>query len=232
VAAEPAAAYDIWASSYDHQPDNLMLALDEELCARLLSRVILTNRIVADIGCGTGRHWKKLLDQGPARLVGYDVSPGMLEILRQKYPQAEVHLLEDGVLSKLPTDSVDLVLSTLTIAHIADVEAALKEWHRVLKPGGELIFSDYHPVALARGGQRTFRSGGKTIAIRNHIHPIKKIRSVAGALGMQELVFAERTIDESMRPYYARQQALATYQRFLGVPILYGFHLKKSDVAE
>src|SRR5579871_6849887 len=95
---EPAAAYDIWALSYDHQPDNLMLALDEELCNQLFRQAVLRGKVIADIGCGTGRHWKKLLSHQPARLVGYDVSSGMLEILQQKFPDAETYLLQGGLL--------------------------------------------------------------------------------------------------------------------------------------
>lgn len=229
---DPATAYDLWAQSYDCQPDNLMLALDEAICTDLFTCVAPRNKVVADIGCGTGRHWAKILSYRPARLVGYDVSPGMLDILGKKYPQAETHLLEGGLLSGLPAASVDLLLSTLTIAHIPQLAAALREWVRVLKPGGDLIITDYHPVALARGGRRTFRAGDTVIAIRNHIYPIKKVRAIAGRLGLREISVVEKKVDETMRPYYERQQALATYQRFQGVPIIYGIHLKKSDVAE
>ncbi|HLZ88512.1 MAG TPA: class I SAM-dependent methyltransferase [Puia sp.] len=229
---EPAAAYDIWALSYDHQPDNLMLALDERICTDLFGRTVIDGRVVADIGCGTGRHWNKLLSHRPARLVGYDVSSGMLDILRKKYPQAETYLLQGGLLSELGTGSVDLVVSTLTIAHIPNIVAALVEWNRILKPGGEMILTDYHPAALVKGGQRTFTDSGKVIAIRNHVYPIRKIRAIARKLGFRELTVIEKRIDETMIPYYEKQNALATYQRFQGVPIIYGIHLKKSDVAE
>ena len=229
---EPAPAYDIWALSYDHQPDNLMLALDEEICADLFERVAPRGRTVADIGCGTGRHWAKILSYRPARLVGYDVSSGMLDILQKKYPQAETYLFQGGLLTDLPAGSVDIVVSTLTIAHIPDITAALKEWTRVLKPGGEMIITDYHPAALAKGGQRTFRAEDTVIAIRNHVYPIKKIRAITGRLGLREISVVEKRVDETMRPYYEKQQALATYQRFQGVPIIYGIHLKKSDVVK
>ena len=209
-----------------------MLALDERICSDLFTCVALRGRVVADIGCGTGRHWAKILSYRPARLVGYDVSSGMLDILQKKYPQAETYLFQGGLLSELPTGSVDVVLSTLTAAHIPDIVGALKEWTRILKPGGEMIITDYHPAALARGGQRTFRAGDTVIAIRNHIYPIKKIRAITAKLGLREISVVEKHVDETTRPYYEKQQALATYQRFQGVPIIYGIHLKKSDVAE
>ena len=229
--SEPAAAYDIWALSYDHQPDNLMLALDEELCGSLLARVPVSGKVIADIGCGTGRHWKKIVDRQPARLVGYDVSGGMLEILRKKFPAAETHQLKDHRLPELGDGSCDLLLSTLTMAHIPDPEAALTEWCRILSPGGEMIITDYHPVALARGGQRTFREGERVIAVRNHIYPISRILACTRQLGLCEVNVVEKKIDDTMRPYYEKQNALAVFERFNGVPIIYGLHLKKTDAA-
>jgi ubiquinone/menaquinone biosynthesis C-methylase UbiE len=230
--SEPAAAYDIWALSYDHQPDNLMLALDEELCGGLLARTIVTRRVIVDIGCGTGRHWKKLFDRQPSRLIGYDVSEGMLDILRQKYPQAETYLLSDQHLPEVAHASCDLVLSTLTIAHIPDLGAALTEWCRVLKPGGEMIITDYHPTALIKGGQRTFRKGDKVIAIKNHIYSVPEVLAMAQALGLEKLSLIETRIDDTMRPYYEKQNALPVFNRFRGVPIIYGIHLKKTDAAQ
>jgi SAM-dependent methyltransferase len=230
--SEPAAAYDIWALSYDHQPDNLMLALDEELCGGLLARAFLTRRVIVDVGCGTGRHWKKLFDRQPSRLIGYDVSAGMLDILRQKHPRAETYLLNDQHLPELAHASCDLVLSTLTVAHIPDLGAALTEWCRVLKPGGEMIITDYHPTALIKGGRRTFRKGDKVIAIKNHIYPVQEVLAMAQALGLEKLSLTETRIDDTMRPYYEKQNALAVFNRFRGVPIIYGIHLKKTDVAQ
>lgn len=225
--SEPAVAYDIWSLQYDNQPDNLMLALDEDICSTLLSQIEIGGKVVADIGCGTGRHWKKLFDRRPARLAGYDVSGGMLDILRQKYQAAETYQLESERLPGLADGSCDLILSTLTVAHIPDLEAALREWCRVLKPGGDILITDYHPQALARGGQRTFREGGRVIAVRNYIYPLKKIRAIAGRLGLQVVELRERKVDDMMRSYYEKQQALAVFERFYGVPIIYGIHLKK-----
>ena len=209
-----------------------MLALDEGLCTDLLRPVTVTGKVIADIGCGTGRHWKKIFDRQPARLLGYDVSPGMLAILRQKYPGSETYLLEGASLKGLPDASCDIVLSTLTVAHIPDLDAALQEWYRVLKPGGEMIITDYHPEALANGGQRTFREGEKVIAIRNHVYSLQQISAITGRLGLQELQVVEKEIDDTMKPYYEKQQAIAVFERFRGVRIIYGIHLKKPDAAQ
>jgi ubiquinone/menaquinone biosynthesis C-methylase UbiE len=228
----PVEAYDLWAQHYDDQPDNLMLALDRSLCQELLASLSLAGRTIVDVGCGTGRHWQALFDHSPARLAGYDVSKGMLDRLQKKYPLAETHLLTGAPLAGLDDSSCDLVLSTLTVAHIPDLPAALTEWNRVLKPGGVMLITDYHPTALARGGQRTFREGERVIAVRNHIYPIPRLLSITRQLGLTEISVTERKIDESMRPYYDKQNALPVFRRFLGVPIIYGLYLKKPDAAQ
>ena len=225
----PEPAYNLWAGDYDNQPDNLMLALDEALFTELLLRIELTGKIVADIGCGTGRHWQKLMDKQPATLVGFDVSEGMLAKLRRKFPQAITHHLKGNKLAALENRSCHLLISTLTIAHIEDPAEALREWERVLKPGGEIIITDYHPLALANGGKRTFKYNGQVLSIKNYSHPIEKIISLAEQLGLKVVRCEEKKIDEPMRVYYERQNAVKTFEVWKGIPVIYGIHLKSKD---
>ena len=224
VVTQSEKAYDLWANSYDDQPNNLMLHLDNEVFHSALSAVKGTNEAIVDIGCGTGRHWDELLSRSPQRLIGFDSSPGMLEILRQKFPSAEAHLIE-GTKLDLPDESVDLLVSTLTIAHIQNIEEALTEWTRVLKPGGHMIITDYHPRALAKGGLRTFKSEGKVISIKNYIHPVEKLIFASSRLKKIELI--ERKIDEDVKPFYQKQSALHIYDQFKGTEIIFGVLLQK-----
>jgi ubiquinone/menaquinone biosynthesis C-methylase UbiE len=223
---EPAQAYDQWSSAYDSQPGNLMLALDEQLFGELLSGIPVQGRTVADIGCGTGRHWARIMEKGPARLVGYDVSAGMLDMLKKKYPQSETKQLTDERLPGLADQSCDLVVSTLTVAHIDRIQTALEEWRRVLKPGGSILITDYHPDALAKGGQRTFRHKDKTLAVRNHIHTLSRLKDIAGQLDLRVIRCIEKKIDESVKAFYEQQNALPLFDKFYGVNIIYGLHLK------
>ncbi len=229
--AAPEKAYDLWSEKYDHQPGNLILALDEEIFSGLMNSLNLRNKIVADIGCGTGRHWRKIFERHPKKLIGFDISEGMLKILRQKFPRAETHHIIKDELYELGNESCDFIFSTLTIAHIKDAKKALQEWNRILKPGGEIIVTDYHPAALAKGGKRTFNHNSKTIAVKNYVHPIEKIKEMAGKLNLKVLRLGERSIDERAKPFYEKQNALLVYEAWKGTPIIYGIHLKKPDAA-
>jgi len=206
---EPEAAYDLWALQCDD--------------------TIIRDKIIADVGCGTGRHWSRLLQKEPAQLLGFDVSGEMLAVLRSKFPGAETNRLTGNHLPGRPDHSCDLIISTLTIAHIKEIKEALQEWNRVLKPGGTIFITDYHPDALARGGNRTFKHQDKTIAVKNHIHSIEKLRSIAEELKLQITHFTDRKIDESVKWYYENKNALALFDEFKDTPIIYSLSLKKPD---
>jgi len=223
----PTEGYDLWAKYYDAQPGNLMLALDEEVFSLLLSNVSIVDKQVVDVGCGTGRNWNKVLALHPTNLTGYDVSAGMLDKLKIKYPTATVHQLKNNHLQELKDESCDIIISTLTIAHIPDIADALNEWQRVLKYGGEVIITDYHPTALAGGGNRTFQHEGKTVAVKNHVHTIKQLLEISNKLGWEQLRLEERVIDDSVKSYYADKNALHVFDKFKGSPIIFGLHLKK-----
>jgi ubiquinone/menaquinone biosynthesis C-methylase UbiE len=228
---EPELAYNLWANSYDSQPDNLMLALDEEVFSGLLNHINIKKKIIADIGCGTGRHWKKILDNEPKKLIGFDISEEMLKMLQKKFPQAETHRLINNKLQELKNESCDCIISTLTIAHIQNAEEAMTEWNRVLKPGGQIIITDYHPLALEKGGKRTFMHHDQIIAVKNYVHTLENLKNIAGQLGLQVLRSIEKSIDESAKPYYEKHNALPVFEAWKGTPVIYGMYLIKSHAA-
>jgi ubiquinone/menaquinone biosynthesis C-methylase UbiE len=223
----PVKAYNRWARSYDNQPHNLMLPMDDALFLSFLDTVNLKNKNILDVGCGTGRLWKKIMQKEPRQLVGYDVSTAMLAQLKAKFPGAIIYLSSGNRLNHTADNTVDVLISTLTIAHIKDAEAALSEWNRVLQHGADIYFSDYHPAILGKGGKRTFADGDKTISIKNYIHTIEKIQSIASKLNWKPVKLTEKKIDETVKNFYEKQGALDVYEKYKGLPVIYGIHFKK-----
>jgi len=221
-------AYDLWAGSYDDQPDNLMFYLDNRIFAGFMANVDLKGKNVADIGCGTGRHWPLLYQHQVGNLTGYDVSGGMLERLHIKFPDADlVKIISDDFLADVADETYDVIISTLTIAHIQNLEYALLEWCRILKPGGEIIITDFHPQALAIGGKRTFQHDHKLIGIRNYVHSTTALKELFIKQGFTIIAETERVIDNSVRHFYEKQDALHVFNDFKGKPMIYGIHLRK-----
>ena len=224
-------AYDNWSDSYDLQPGNLMLDLDEKIFAGLIENIDLKNKNVADIGCGTGRHWPKLYGKNPALLMGFDVSEGMLRQLRRKFPAAPAYHTTDNLLKTVPDTFADCIVTTLAIAHIKNIEQAIAVWSRVLKVGGDLVITDFHPATLAIGGKRSYVHRGRTFSVINYVHPLEKVKNVFKKFGLTVVKQEEKYIDEETRWYYEAQNALPVYARFRGMPIIYGLHLNKKNAA-
>jgi ubiquinone/menaquinone biosynthesis C-methylase UbiE len=220
-------AYDMWADNYDSQPGNLMLDLDELLFTKLLVNTDLKNKAVADIGCGTGRHWTKILQQAPASLTGFDVSNGMLNKLKKKFPAAEIHQITDNRFAAIDDHTYDVILSTLTVAHIENIEEALDVWCRILKESGDIIITDFHPDALAFGGKRTFTHGKAQIAVQNFVHTTATIKKILIKNGFHIVTEDEIRIDETVAHYYIEQNAMHVYNKFKGFPIIYGIHFRR-----
>jgi ubiquinone/menaquinone biosynthesis C-methylase UbiE len=228
---DPARAYDRWASTYDAQPGNLMLALDEALFSLLLTQVDCSGKWVVDIGCGTGRHWQKILNRHPAKLIGYDVSPQMLLQLQLRYPGAQTQLIVGNKIHYSEPRPAGVLVTTLALAHIKKLGPAMQQWNKILKPGADILITDYHPETLALGGDRTFLYQGKITAIQNYVHSIDQVKTCARENDFELLTFTERRIDPDVKPWYEKQGALGVYHRFEGAGIIYGMHLRKRNAA-
>jgi ubiquinone/menaquinone biosynthesis C-methylase UbiE len=220
-------AYDIWSKNYDEQPGNLMLDLDEKVFSTLLANLPVHHKNVADIGCGTGRHWPKLLSLEPVKLTGFDVSSGMLQRLEKKFPGAQTYQITDNLFKDIPAKTYDTIVSTLTVAHIKNIGEALKAWCRIIKTEGDIVITDFHPSTLAYGGKRTFKHDDAFIAVQNFVHLTSTIKEILRDHHFKLVTQEELTIDESVKHYYEKQNALHVYESYQGFPIIYGMHFRR-----
>jgi malonyl-CoA O-methyltransferase len=151
---------------------------------------------VLDAGCGSGRYLRELGDRG-ARAIGMDLSPAMLA--RAKETTTRIARAD---LRALPFDamSVDLVVCGFALGDLAEIELALAEIARVLRPGGRVIYSVVHPAGEAAGWSRTFESNGRTLAIDGHWHSLDRHRQACAAAGL--------VIEEWREPELADQRAV------------------------
>lgn len=101
---------------------------------------------IVDVGCGRGRSFKLLHDKfHPTSMIGIDVDAAMLEIAAQETAAEGLQVEFQQTTSSrmlLGDASVDMVFCHQTFHHLMDQEAALAEFHRVLKPGGVFLFAE------------------------------------------------------------------------------------------
>jgi ubiquinone/menaquinone biosynthesis C-methylase UbiE len=100
---------------------------------------------ILEIGFGTGLnlpHYPKSVHA----ITTVDVNPGMSAIARRRIQASGItvkHHILDGKSLPMPDNSFDSVVSTWTLCSIADVEQALREIYRVLKPNGRFFFIEH-----------------------------------------------------------------------------------------
>ena len=92
---------------------------------------------MVELGCGAGDLSFELVRRG-ARLTALDVSPRMVELARQRAPEARF-LVAPAEDTGLPDASFDRVVGKWVLHHV-DVEAAARETRRLLRPGGRAVF--------------------------------------------------------------------------------------------
>ncbi|KMK52302.1 hypothetical protein RO21_01565 [[Actinobacillus] muris] len=122
----------------------------------------LRGKRVLDLGCGAGGHLRHYWQCGAVQLVGLDLSSAMLM-------QAQQDLAKNGVdqtacrfyclpmerLAEIEETDFDLITSSFAFHYVEDFSALLRHIHAKLKPKGELIFSQEHPIVTAhREGDR------------------------------------------------------------------------------
>ena len=179
---DPARAYDLWAATYDTDP-NPMIALS----GMVLQALEPVPASILEFGCGTGRNLAALAKRGASVLAGVDLSGGMLKIASERLPSASLWCQDALAPVEADAASFDLVLVSLVLEHIKDPSGVFAEAARLLTPTGKLLVLELHPQAF-RAGSRARASKMKTASnfIRRPIRiPWKNLRPVRGLRGSQ-----------------------------------------------
>ena len=205
--------YDRWAAQYDTYV-NSTVAIDDLYFPALWAGV--TGRDVLEIGCGTGRHTLRLAGQGN-RVIGLDLSPGMLAIARDKLQGYEgVRLVEADVMTCDMSGPFDAAVAALVVEHIADLPRLFARVAAVLKPEGELFLSEIHPYRSAGGSGARFvdPETGEERWLANIPHSGAAILEAARGAGLacttERDVFGDQALAD-LQPEWAR---------YLGKPMI------------
>jgi ubiquinone/menaquinone biosynthesis C-methylase UbiE len=122
------------------------LAMRDKKLAAYRDRVVpAAEGRVLEIGIGSGLNMRRY-SANVQRLIGLDPSPKLMEMAR-RVEHRNVRLVDfiEGSAEEIPLDNatVDTVVTTWTLCSIPDAPRALREMHRVLKPGGQLLFVEH-----------------------------------------------------------------------------------------
>src|SRR6185295_2811110 len=158
----------------------------------LLEHVPLSAERALDLGCGTGFPLLELAERlGPgASVVGLD--PWLIALRRAgmkreawRVPQAGI-VNGDGAIMPFRAAAFDLVVSNLGVNNFADVDAALAECRRVLRPGGSLALTSNlvgHMGELYDAFERALAGDGAALErLRRHVAHRGTVASLSASL--------------------------------------------------
>lgn len=180
-------AFDKAAQSYD-----AAAVLQREVVDRLFQRLELINlqpQVVLDAGSGTGYAAPRLRERySSARHIELDLALNMLKSSQAKTSGVKKWLsaldsnkpfaiCADIEQIPLADESVDLIWSSLTIQWCNTPDAAFKEFFRVLKPGGLILFSTLGPDTL-----KELRSAFTGIDGHEHVNQFIDMHDLGDAL--------------------------------------------------
>ena len=152
--------YEGSGGSYSQMMDaEIELPVYADTLCRLAERIADILGPVIDTSCGSGHMLSRYHERyDPKRsLFGIDLSPRMVGIARSRLgSSAEIRVGDMRNLGGVESGSSAAVLSFFAIHHIdpEEVLAALQEWHRVLRPGGQLVIAAWEGTGpIDYGGQ-------------------------------------------------------------------------------
>ena len=175
-------AFERAARTYDEAA-----VLQREVNHHLLERLEYINHtpeIILDVGAGTGYATHSLKQIYPsAHLIALDIAYPMLSLARShtslmvrikkkiKFINAEAESLP------LTDNSVDMVYSNLTVQWVNDLDLTLKEFARVLKPGGMVLFSTFGPDTLTE-----LRESWRAVDRYSHVNQFFDMHDIGDAM--------------------------------------------------
>jgi ubiquinone/menaquinone biosynthesis C-methylase UbiE len=142
------------ARAYARQGHTPVFVLERYFILKALARW-KPHGLVVDIGCGPGYLAAGISRRYPdAKVIGLDNNNEMINIARHTW-QRELYRIEfikaNALALPLADDTVDFIVSSLSLHHWADATTVFRETRRVLKPGGRFLIFD-----LRRDGPRLF----------------------------------------------------------------------------
>lgn len=221
--------YERWSTSYD-EAENPLLAVEGPILRALIEDVAPGSAL--DACTGTGRHAALLQRLGHV-VTGVDQSSHMLALAAAKVPGAVLVHGDLADASALPPGaSFDLVVCALALTHFPTLVEPVAELAARTRPGGRIVLTDMHPVAVLLSGQALFNDerDGHTRFVRNYIHQVSHYLEAFASAGLVVRRCVEHVLARGEGPMANLAGHLrpeATEAAYVGMPYVLAWSLEK-----
>jgi len=207
-------AFDRAAASYDDAA-----VLQKEVCSRLLEKldyIKLSPHLILDAGVGTGEAVTPLMKRyKKSRVVALDLSERMLEKASKQGGLLRKPERVCADIEQLPfsDNSFELIFSSLSLQWCNDLQAAMQDFLRILKPGGLLLFTTFGPDTL-----KELRACWQQVDNAVHVNQFTDMHDIGDTL--LQVGFADPVMEaETITVNYASVDKLMADLRAIGANV-------------
>jgi ubiquinone/menaquinone biosynthesis C-methylase UbiE len=184
---KPQQAYNSWAEQYDTN-ENKTRDLEAQALRNALSSLSFTSCL--EIGCGTGKNTKWLLEKAD-HITAVDLSEAMLAKAREKISSPDVKFIQADINSdwNFTNETFDLITFSLVLEHIEHLDHIFREVFKALKPGGYVYIGELHPFKQYSGSKARFETEEGMHVVQCYNHNVSDFVQAAKkyGLGLTEL---------------------------------------------
>jgi malonyl-CoA O-methyltransferase len=212
IASSTLEAYERWAPGYPPVAHNPLMRAEQRAMLEVWPNV--EGRRVLDLACGSGRYSHVLREAKVAEVVALDFCVPMLE-------QVAAASRVRASMMQLPFQPAvfDAVVSGLAVGHATDIRQWMCEVARVLRPAGNLVYSDFHSEAIRAGMTRSFKDAANvTWTVPHQVYDLSCQQDAMAAAGLTVEMLRELRLGIELTEAFPGSEQV--YRDWYGLPIV------------
>lgn len=159
-------------------------------------------KYILDLGCGEGGYSRALAHKG-AVVTSADCSEVMIEYARNKAHEENLridhHVINANALNDINENYYDVVLCSMMLMDVEDLDGTLKEIHRVLKPNGIVFISILHPCFKGKETTWLKNNGSIEVLVSDYHNPKEWVGEIKGMNA--RILYRHRTLSDYIKAF-------------------------------
>lgn len=169
-------AYNQWSEQYDSN-ENKTRDLEAIALREMLGKIQFENCL--EIGCGTVKI--RSGSKPKVKILAVDLSEEMLAVARNKGSNQNVQFIKTDINADwdFTHEQFDLIVCSLVLEHIENINRIMRLISERLKPGGTLYIGELHPFKQYTGSKAKFKNEKVELDINCYTHHISEFTNSA-----------------------------------------------------
>lgn len=159
-------------------------------------------KYILDLGCGEGGYSRALAKKGAA-VTSADCSEVMIAYAKSKAKEEGLRIshcvINANELQDIPENYFDVVLCSMMLMDVEDLDGTLKEIYRVLKPNGTVFISILHPCFKGKETKWIEKNGSIEVLVSDYHHPKEWVGGIKGVRA--PIVYRHRALSDYIKAF-------------------------------